>query len=235
MFLSIKKLSKNDKKICQKTISSKAIYAIVGDAILRQKSISIVRMGDGECKILKADKTKPFTAFNYMHNEWNKKLGIENMPTDILQKNIIEAGNSCSYFAPSVSGISLSDYYLYNFFKPRREYFDNFYVNDWTAEMIKRLFEASDGICILHRDYKKIISNFKKTYKFKNTVVFKGFPKNNWDDNEQSIDFAVKSGMQLVLYSGGPGAKIIGPKIAKAKNKVVLDVGNTLLPWSIKR
>jgi len=78
MFLSIKKLSKNDKKICQKTISSKAIYAIVGDAILRQKSISIVRMGDGECKILKADKTKPFTAFNYMHNEWNKKLGIEN-------------------------------------------------------------------------------------------------------------------------------------------------------------
>ena len=39
--------------------------------------------------------------------------------------------------------------------------------------------------------------------------------------------------MQLVLYSGGPGGKIIGPKIAKAKNKIVLDVGNTLLPWSV--
>lgn len=234
MVCSIKKLTDLERKICLKTISPKAIYAIVGNAIINRQSISIVRMGDGECKILMADKTKPFTDFNRTHKDWNKRLGIEGIPTDVLQKNILEAGNNCTYFAPSISGIFIPGYYLYNFFKPRPYYFDNFYVNDWTAEMIRMLLEASDGIFIIHRDYKKIISNFKKNIICDKKIKFDGFPKNNWDDNEQAIDTAIKSGMQLILYSGGPGGKVIGPKIAKAKNKIVLDIGNTLMPWSTK-
>lgn len=193
-------------------------------------------MGDGECKILKADKSKPFNDFDYIKG-WNERLGIVGIPTDILQKKIIEAGNNCTYFAPSISGISLSNYYLYNFFKSRPFYFDNFYVNDWTHKMIKMLLEASDGVFIIHKDYKKIISNFRKTYELTNKSGdrFDGFPKKNWNDNEQAIDAAVKSGMQLILYSGGPGGKIIGPKIAKAKNKIVLDIGNTMETWSKKK
>jgi len=103
--------------------------------------------------------------------------------------------------------------------------------------MIKMLLEASDSVFIIHRDYKKIINNFKKNYNLtgKSQLKFDGFPKNNWDDNEQAIDAAIKSGRQLVLYSGGPGGKIIGPEIAKTKNKIVLDVGNTLIPWSTKK
>ena len=236
MIFSIKKLTTPEKEICFKTISSKAIFAIVGDALVRHKSISIVRMGDGEYGILKADKNKPFTAFNYSGNDWNKKLGVEGVATKNLQKMILEAGNTCTYFAPSISGISILKYYLYNFFKPRPYYFDNFYVNDWTHEMIKMLLETSNGVFILHRDYKKIISNFKKTYNLtgKNSVKFSGFTKNNWDDNKQAIDAAINSDSQLILYSGGPGGKIIGPKIAKAKNKIVLDIGNTLIHWSTK-
>lgn len=235
MLFSIKKLSGLEKEICLKTISPKAIFAIVGNAIVQRKSISIVRMGDGEFRILKADKTKPFTEFDYIKN-WNKRLGTEGMSVDKLQKNIIKAGNSCTYFAPSVSGISLREYYGHVFFKSRLYYFDNFYVNDWTADMIKMLLEASEGVFIIHRDYKKIISNFKKTYNLskKGGVKFSGFPKDSWSDNEQAIEAAVQSGRQLILYSGGPAGKIIGPEIAKSHNKIVLDVGNTLLPWSTK-
>lgn len=210
------------------------MFAIVGDALENHKSISIVRMGDGEKRILESNKNEPFTYFNKRHKGWNKKLGISGMPTEIIQKNILAAGNGCTYFAPSVSGISLHDYYLHHFFNPRPHYFDNFYINDWTKEMISMLFEASDGVFIIHREYKKIINNFKKNYTIATKFKLDGFAKNSWRDNDQAIDAATKSTAQLVLYSGGPGGKIIGPQIAKVENKIVLDVGNTLLPWSEK-
>lgn len=164
MIFSIKCLTEAEKKICFKTVSSKAVFAIVGRALTNQESISIIRMGDGERKILVADKNKPFTAFSLTHKNWNKKLGIEGAPTKLLQKNIIEAGNKCTYFAPSISGISLPNYHLYDFFKPRSYYFDNFFVNDWTKKMIQMLLEASSGVFVIHKDYKKIINNFKKNW-----------------------------------------------------------------------
>ena len=235
MFLNIKELSRSEKEICFKTISPKAIFAIVGDALKKHLSISIIRMGDGESKILSSTKSaKIFTEFDNTHKDWNKRLGIKGMPIDLLRKNILKAGNECTYFAPSLSGISLPDYFLYNFFKPRSIYFDNFFVNEWNTKMIKTLLEAAEGVFIIHRDYEKIITNLKKNYKL-NKQVFKGFKKNSWQDNQEAIETAVNSGMQLILFSGGPGAKIIGPEIAKGNNKIVLDIGNTLIPWSIKR
>ncbi len=237
MIFTVKKLTAFEKRQCLKTISAKAMFAIIGDALKGRRSISVVRAGDGEAKILRADKSKPFTGCNRGYIGWNKRMGIKGMPTDILQKKIVEAGNACTYFAPSVSGISIPRYHVYDFFKMRSHYFDNFYVNEWTAEMIKILLLASDGVFIVHRDYKKIIRNFKRNYNFTggDKVDFGGFPKDNWRDNEQAIYAAVKSGMQLILFSAGPAGKIIGPEIAKAKNKIVLDVGNTLMHWSIKK
>ncbi|MBU3934992.1 hypothetical protein KKC00_03460 [Patescibacteria group bacterium] len=236
MIFTVKKLTASEKRHCFKTISAKAVFAIVGDALKSNKSISIVRAGDGEAKILKADKSKPFTDYNRTHKGWNKRMGIRGMPTSLLQKRIVQAGNACTYFAPSVSGISISRYHVYDFFKPRSHYFDNFYVGEWTNKMIKILLEASEGAFIIHRDYRKIIRNFKKNYNFvnKNKIKFTGFAKKSWGDNERAIAEAIKSDMQLVLFSAGPAGKIIGPEIAKAKNKIVLDVGNTLLPWSKK-
>lgn len=235
MIFSIKELSDLEKEICSKTISSKAIYALVGDAILKRQSMSVVRMGDGERKILDADPTQPFLAFEATHEGWNRRLGIEEEPVDLLQREILEAGNECTYFAPSISGISYQEYFLYQYFKPRSMYIDNFFVNDWTPEMVQTLFEASDGVCIFHRDYRQIIQNFQTNYHFTKEISFDGYTKDSWKDNGTAIEAAIRSSAQLVLYSGGPGGKIIGPRIAQAANKVVLDIGNTLLPWSEKR
>lgn len=232
MFISINKLSSSDKKICLNTVSTKAIFAIVGDALTRKKSISIVRMGDGEKKILATKKsTEFFDYFDDIHKDWGTQLGVKGMPIENLRKNILAAGNHCTYFAPSVSGIQFPNYSLYKFFKPREFYFDNFFVNDWSAGMIKLLLETAKGIFVIHRDYKKIINNFKTNYDL-NNQFFDGFQKESWCDNEQAIETAINSKAQLILFSAGPGGKIIGPKIAKAKNKIVLDVGNTLIPWS---
>lgn len=232
MIFSIKSLSQDETDICLKTLSPKAIYALVGSAIVKQQSLSIVRMGDGEHRILDADPTKPFTEFEATHLGWNKRLGIEDAPVDRLRELILEAGNSCTYFAPSVSGISLPRYALHTFFKPRPYYIDNFFVNDWKPDMIQQLLEASSGVYIIHRDYKKIIQNFQQNYSFTKKLMFDGCLKDSWKDNQATIEAATRSNAQLVLFSAGPGGKIIGPKIASAKNKIVLDIGNTLLSWS---
>lgn len=235
MIFSIKRLNEQEKDICFKTMSSKAIYALVGDALLAEESLSIVRMGDGERRILKADPTNPFTDFEKLYPGWNKRLGVDGEPVDQLQRDILEAGNTCTYFAPSVSGISYKEYALHELFTSRPHYIDNFFVNDWTGEMIRNLFEASNGIYILHREYEQIIKNFQTNYEFKKEVVFEGRTKDSWRDNDDAIKEASRSKAQLVLFSGGPGAKIISPRIANTKNKIVIDVGNTLLPWSEKK
>ncbi len=232
MIFSVKSLSEYEKNLCLATVSSKAIYAIVGDALLKQESLSIVRMGDGERRILGADPTVPFLDFESAGDNWNKRLGIDSEPTDQLQQAILEAGNTCTYFAPSISGISYEQYFLHRLFKPRPHYFDNFFVNDWSQEMIQRLFEASNGVYIIHRDYQQIIQNFQAHYHFNKDIAFDGCAKDSWQDNKDAVEAATHSQAQLVLFSAGPGGKIIGPKIAQAKNKIVLDIGNTLLPWS---
>lgn len=236
MWLSIKRLAGFEREICLKTISANAVFAIVGDAIAAKKSISIVRMGDGEYRALKSDRTQSFGFVGSNCPEWNARLGVEGMPTGLMQDNLLKAGNECTYFAPSVSGISFEHFNLYEFFDPRPFYFDNFFVEIWTAQMIKILLEASDGVFIMHREYEKIIENFRKNYEFDNgkEMRFGGFPKNNWDDNEQAIEAAVNSDMQLILFSAGPGGKAIAPEIAKAENKIVIDAGNSLIHWSNK-
>jgi len=236
MWLSVKSLRNAEKEICFKTISPTAIYAIIGDAVINRRSMSIVRMGDGEFRILETADRKQFDFFEHKEDGWNERQGLKGISIDILRKNLMDAGNNCTYFAPSVSGISTPLYHLYDVFKPRPYYFDNFFVEIWTAVMIKMLLEASGGAFIIHRNYEKIIDNFGKNYEFdsEKKVAFRGFAKNNWDDNEQAIEAAVYSGMQLILFSAGSGGKIIGPEIAKAENKIVLDVGNALIHWSEK-
>lgn len=234
MIFSIKGLTDEERTLCKKTISPKALYALVGDAIVKKESISIVRMGDGERKILASDAKETFTDFERDYTGWNERLGIHDMPIENLRQNILDAGNTCTYFAPSVSGISYPGYRLYDFFEARSEYYDNFFVNDWTKEMIQRLLEASDGVCILHRDHESIIKSFQNNYSFAKPVHFEGFTKHSWEDNDAAIAAAMNSKSQLILFSAGPGGKIIAPSIAQGENKIVIDVGNTLIPWSEK-
>ena len=232
MIFKIKKLTPKEKTICKKTIGSKAIYALIGDALARKKSVSLIRVADGERAILETKDAKTFTYFEKTMPGWNKKYGVEDMPLDRLQAELLEAGNTCTFFAPSVSGISLPHYNLYDLYKPRRMYIDNFFADDWTKEMIEKLFNASKGVFILHREHEDIIKNFQKNYN--SSIRFSGAKKDSWKDNDDAINAAIQSDAQLILFSGGPAGKIIGPKIAAAKNKIVLDIGHALLPWSEK-
>lgn len=231
MIFSIKELTENEIDICFRTLSSKAIFALVGDAIKKKNGISIVRMGDGEVGLLNAPDGKPFTGFNHLDPNWNTRLGIEGLDIETVKANILEAGNTCTYFAPSVSGISHGDFKLHHLFNKREFYLDNFFAEDWTREMIKMLLAASEGVFILHKEHENLIDKFVQHYDLPR-ALFSGFKKESWRDNEAAIRAATESGRQLVLFSAGPAGKCIAPKIAKS-GKVVLDVGNTLPGWSI--
>lgn len=231
MFLSVKELSPEEEAICTRTLGPKAAFALIGDAIARKRGISVVRVADGELRLLTAQDGLPFTEFETKYPGWNKRYGIEGLAIEAAKKNILEAGNSCTFFAPSVSGISREDYKLYHLFEPREFYFDNFFVNDWTPEMIRMLLESSDGVFVIHRNYEEIINDFTRHYDIP-PEHFSGFPKLSWQDNDAAVEAARASGRQLVLFSAGPAGKIIGPRIA-AHGSVVLDVGNTLRGWSI--
>src|SRR3989338_2719518 len=231
MFISVKQLTEEENDICFKTLSSKAVFALVGNAIKKKKGISIVRIGDGEVGLLDAPDGKPFTGFNNLDPNWNTRLGIEGLGIEKVKANILEAGNACTYFAPSVSGISLGEFKLHHRFNKREVYLDNFFVADWTKEMIRMLLVASEGVQVIHKDCETLIENFVRRYDLPKTL-FSGFKKKSWRDNEAAIKAAIDSGKQLVLFSAGPAGKIIGPKIALA-GKGVLDVGKTLPGWSI--
>ena len=231
MFWRVKQLSSDELDICHKTLSPRATFALVGDAVAQRKGISIVRMGDGELGLLNAKNGEPFNGFDHIDPKSNERLGFEGLEIAEVKKLILEAGNTCTYFAPSVSGISKLDYMLHDRFLPREYYLDNFFVNDWSKKMVHLLLEASDGVFVIHKEYQLLIDNFATHYDLSRSH-FAGFAKMSWRDNDEAVAAAVGSDKQLVLFSAGPAGKVIGPKIAKA-GKVVLDIGNTLPQWSV--
>ncbi|PIR82989.1 hypothetical protein COU19_02905 [Candidatus Kaiserbacteria bacterium CG10_big_fil_rev_8_21_14_0_10_56_12] len=231
MIYSIKKLSPQDKEICEKTLGPRPFFALVGDHIARRESLSVVRVADGERALLEAPDGEPFTLFNRPEENWNKRYGIAELSIEEVKKNILQAGNTCTYFAPSISGISRDDYRLYDFFNSRDLYVDNFFVNDWTREMIGLLLHASDGVFVIHKDADELIENFAKTYGL-DPAHFAGFTKLSARDNDAAVAAAIESKKHLVLFSAGPAGKIIGPQIAK-DGRVTLDIGNTLHRWSL--
>lgn len=232
MLFSVKKLTEEEKAFCLKTVSAKAFYALVTNAIARKESLSVVRVADGEHAILVANPKNPFTTFDALEGgAWNTHYGIQDMPVSDLQESIRKAGNTCTYFAPSLSGISLPQYLMYNFFEERPYYIDNFYPNEWTKTMVQQLLTSAGGAFIIHSKFELIIENFKKNYKM-DGLKFEGVTKKSWRDNKDAITAACTSHLSLVLFSGGPAGKIMGPEIAKNPHKIVLDIGNTLIPWS---
>ncbi len=231
MWLSAKKLNNEQKKICEQTISSRAFFALVGDALNAGEGLSVVRMGDGEVAVMSHPESGFLTRIRQTEPTWDERLGIAGMPEREVQQSLIAAGNACTYFAPSVSGISNPHYNLYQYFSPRNVYVDNFFVNDWTPEMISILLKAAGGAFLLHKFHPTLAQNFAKMYGMA-ASDFPGFAKHSWKDNDEAVKAAIASGKKLILFSAGPAGKIIGPQIAKS-NRVVLDIGNTLPGWSI--
>lgn len=197
---------RNDWNSLHKIIENaqrKTLFPIISELIKKQDSMIYTdkfRTYDG--LVFNGYKHKRINHSMHLkksHTSWNKRLGVDGADAKQLQQAILAAGNQCTYFAPSISGISLSEYALHNLFAERSIYFDNFFINNWSKNMIQILLEASGSVFILHRDFKQIIQNFQEKYLFRKPVIFDGCTKDGWRDNDAAIVLDIGNG--LILWS----------------------------------
>lgn len=224
----LKKLDEEKLQICHNTISSNTFYMIVGDSLDSGKSLSVVRMGDGEHTIMAAtDPDNPvFDADRAL------RLGCEGIDLYLLQTRLEKAANECTYFAPSVSGIVREDYNLYNFFNPRNRYVDNFFCNAWTEDMKIDLFKKAGHVLFIHCNTESADA-VQIRAKWGLGVKVTYLKLCDWRQSDEVIEKALKINAPLVVFSAGPASKYIGPEIARSGNipKITLDIGNTSDSW----
>src|SRR5665213_3372585 len=108
------KLTRQQLKVCEDTISSNTFYRIVMNALCANAGLSVVRMGDGErllydeCSTGRKDEMVGPTVI--CDETWFRDLGCWQIPKGILLRRLKMAAESCTYFAPSVNGIWRESY-----------------------------------------------------------------------------------------------------------------------------
>jgi hypothetical protein len=216
--------------ICQKTISSNAFLCIVMDALERKADLSVVRAADGEKKLLKhcagqAGVLEPFGEFTA---EWLAKYGCTGIGKGTLATRIIESVTGSTYFAPSISGITMPSYDVYGMFPARDHYVDNFFPNLWNEQQKIDLFKKAGKVLFIHgnRGLADAMQNRAKTY-YGVQVSYVQLTK--WDQAESVIMEAnLHVRAPLTIFSAGPASKLIGPMIAG----VTLDIGAAAVRWT---
>lgn len=231
LMFELQTLNYDQQELLENTISSNAFYMIVGGALVSRKSLSVVRMGDGEVYLYNEAENGPIVpkALKGDHSEeWLKRLGVWNIPENILHNRLLMAAEECTYFAPSISGIWNPGYNNYGL-SYRDKYVDNFFVNDWSMDMKFALYkEAKHILLICGKTETADALQIRLKNRFKVKVTY--LKLTSWEGTEDVITLASEVDAPLVLFSAGPAGKYIGPKIA-ANNKVVLDIGNTIDYW----
>ena len=216
------KLSHDQIELCKDTISSLTFYKIVGDALVRRQPLSVVRMGDGEHRLM---LDKPCGA------DWLDKLGLTGCPPKVIKARLRQAAECCTYFAPSITGIEHEDYRLHNMFSSRKRYVDNFFINAWDEQAKIKLFQEAKHVLLIHNNA-ATADSMQIRAQANLDVEVSYIPMANWTQTEAVLARAIQCCAPLVLFSGGPAGKYIAPKLA-AHKKVVLDVGNSADQWTL--
>lgn len=209
---------------CLNTISPNTFHMLVGSALLKRMPLSVVRMGDGELKLLNCLE-QDGDLKEWFPEEWRIRLGVENIDKKELKYRLERAIHNCDYFSPSISGIVNPVYDLY-FLRYQTRYVDNFFVNFWTEEQIVQLYKAAGHVVLLHRNPDTAFAFNRRANDYLN-VKTTYLNLSHWSQSEDIIKQVSELDAPLVLFSGGPASKYISPAIASS-GKVVLDIGNSV-------
>src|SRR5580692_8281341 len=217
---------------CYDTISAHTFYMIVGDALSTGKPISVVRMGDGECALLKAPDNDDLVTC--ITEDLQARLGLTGITNREARKRIILAAEKCSHFAPSLSGIQRPDFDLYQFFPPRPRYVDNFFVNIWDEKMKIDLFRKAGHVLFIHGNA-HTADSLQLRAQANIGVKVTYLPLKDWRHASEVAWKAASIDAPLVLFSAGPAGKWIGPSVSTSGSvpKVVLDIGNSADYWTL--
>lgn len=231
-------LSVKEKYFVHNTISYNAFYLILLDALTKKNALSVARAADGE-KILMDEYLKhgsgAFEPIEAMDEDWLKRYGIHGITREELYRRILRAGTECTYFAPSISGVANKGYSVWDYFPLRKEYVDNFFVNDFKWEMKENLVKTAGHVLLIHGN-PHTADSMQLRLQANLGVKVDYIRLTNWRDSEAVIQAAHKINAPLVLFSGGPASKYIANDIATEGNipKVVIDLGAAAQHWTFE-
>jgi hypothetical protein len=216
-------LTQRQREICLNTISPNAFYLIVMDALKRGTGLSVVRVADGENRLLHRVPMDP---------GWLKQFGCLGMPANALRARIIQAAQECQFYAPSLTGITNPAYDLYSqivTWHPR--YVDNQFPNLWSDEQKTQLFQQAKHVLLIHGNRNLADAMSQRAQKYLGVKV-SWLPLSNWEQADSVIESAAAIDAPLVIFAAGPASKFIGPRIAK-QGKVTLDIGQAMDRWTL--
>jgi len=231
MELMIERLNARQRTVCQDTISPNTFFMLVGDALMSQEPLSLVRMGDGEkylfqhCQKGLPDVTvkPPNSPFN---EQWLRGLGCYDIPNAEMVRRLKIAAEESTYYAPNIMGIQMESFSVADLFAYRKRYVDNWFVRTWSRKLQDQLLRASRQVLFINADKKAHAT-------FTNRMLSLGLmadciEMSTWRQADSVIEQAKSNVAPLVLFAGGPASKHIAPAIATTgcKPKVVLDLGH---------
>jgi hypothetical protein len=209
----------------------------VKDAIAFKKELSVVRMADGEKMLLDqcnqaqyVGTVDPPMGYEF---KWLENMGLSGIRRDELVTRLLGAANGCTYFAPSISGIEDENYNVYDRFPLRAHYVDFFFPDVWSNEQKAELFKIAGHVLLIHGNA-HLADSMQLRVQANLGVKVSWLRLLNWTQTQEVISRAAEIDAPLVIFSGGPGGKYIGPKIAKDGNRVVLDIGHAADRWTFE-
>ena len=116
-------LSKADAMVyAQQTMSSRAFYRIVLDAVSNHDSLSVVRMGDGERTFLidaahAVANRNPGAIVSDPNLERVTRLGVKDMPVLDLARMLKLSAETADFFGPNINGLHMPTYSVYPWVK----------------------------------------------------------------------------------------------------------------------
>src|SRR5690242_11141954 len=82
-------------------LSSDELFSVVLRALQEAKPLSIVRMSDGEEKILRYCKAhKPSEPMTQFGPEWGRRFGVFGITCGVMKARLDHAALDCTYYAP---------------------------------------------------------------------------------------------------------------------------------------
>jgi hypothetical protein len=235
-------LTTDQQELCLNTVASTSLYYLALDALENRQPFSIVRMADGEKSlydlILQNRNNGPALkllpgipgAPVWLTENWLRKMGLYAIPLQELRIRMNEAAMNSTWFAPSPTGLVDPEYNVYGTWPPRARYAEHFFNIIWNDLFKETLFRKAGHVLCIHGNA-HTADSMQIRVQANLGVKISYLPLNAWTQTKDVIAKARNSTAPLVIFSGGPASKMIGPLVAQ-DGRVVLDIGNQMDRWT---
>src|SRR4051794_29077729 len=136
--LNIQALSLAGREQALSTISHNAFFMIVADALVSHRSLSVVRMGDGERQLFEMCQSAALGAALRecpWGETWMHEFGCYDIPMEKLKRRLRAAAEDSHFFAPQIMGIQRPEFQVACLFRTRARYVDNWFVREWSRQL----------------------------------------------------------------------------------------------------